>query len=359
MEKVVDLSGGGLDLDYRVGQPRRAEDLLDHLLGVLVLVGSGRGGDIDDLVDALLELAEVEGPVVQCGGQAEAILDQDFLARPVAAVHRAHLRQRHVRLIDEQQEVFGEVVEEGVGSASRLALGEMPRVVLDPGAVPRLPHHLDVVVRPGLQPLGLEELAGVLEEEQLILQLGLDVVNRLLELLLRGHEVLCGVYLDLVALCQKLASQGIDLYNPVDLISPELDADADLVLIGRQDLNGVALGAETPPTEVEVVAVVLHVHKLAHESLPAAYLAPSDGCDEVLVLLRRAEAEDARYRCDDEHVPPSQQPACGGVTELVELFVYVGVLLNVGVGAGNVGFRLVVVVVADEVLDGRCWERTP
>ena len=44
--------------------------------------------------------------------------------------------------------------------------------------------------------------------------------------------------------------------------------------------------------------------------------------------------------------------ACGGVAQLVELLVDVGVLLDVGVGAGNVGLRLVVVVVADEVLDG-------
>ena len=34
------------------------------------------------------------------------------------------------------------------------------------------------------------------------------------------------------------------------------------------------------------------------------------------------------------------------------MFVYVGVLLDVGVGPRQVGFRLVVVVVADEVLDG-------
>ena len=42
----------------------------------------------------------------------------------------------------------------------------------------------------------------------------------------------------------------------------------------------------------------------------------------------------------------------GGVAQLVDLLVDVGVLFDVGVGAGDVGLRLVVVVVADEVLDG-------
>ena len=40
------------------------------------------------------------------------------------------------------------------------------------------------------------------------------------------------------------------------------------------------------------------------------------------------------------------------MAQLVNLLVDVGVLLNVGIRAGDVGFRLVVVVVADEVLHG-------
>jgi hypothetical protein len=40
------------------------------------------------------------------------------------------------------------------------------------------------------------------------------------------------------------------------------------------------------------------------------------------------------------------------VAQLVDLLVDVGVLGDVGVGARDVGLRLIVVVVADEVLDG-------
>ena len=47
-----------------------------------------------------------------------------------------------------------------------------------------------------------------------------------------------------------------------------------------------------------------------------------------------------------------EEGARGGVTQLVDLFVDVGVLGDVGVGAGDVGLGLVVVVVGDEVLDG-------
>ena len=73
--------------------------------------------------------------------------------------------------------------------------------------------------------------------------------------------------------------------------------------------------------------------------------------DERLVLARLAEAVDARDRGDDERVAPLEQPSRGGVAHLVDLFVDVRVLGDVGVAAGDVGLGLVVVVVGDEVLD--------
>ena len=46
-----------------------------------------------------------------------------------------------------------------------------------------------------------------------------------------------------------------------------------------------------------------------------------------------------------------EQGAGGGVAQAVDVLVDGGVLLDVGVGLGDVGLGLVVVVVADEVLD--------
>ena len=56
------------------------------------LVGAGRGGDVDDLVDAVLELFELERAVVERRGQAEAVVDEVLLARAVAVPHAVELR---------------------------------------------------------------------------------------------------------------------------------------------------------------------------------------------------------------------------------------------------------------------------
>ena len=73
---------------------------------------------------------------------------------------------------------------------------------------------------------------------------------------------------------------------------------------------------------------------------------------DLAVFLRRAEAVDAGDRGDDQHVAPLEEAARRREAQLLDLLVELAVLLDVGVGARDVGFRLVVVVVADEVLDG-------
>ena len=120
-----------------------------------------RGRDEDRARRERQELVEHQRPVVERARQTEAVLDERQLARAVAVEHPADLRQRDVRLVDDDEEVLREVVEEAGRPLARFAPGEMPRVVLDAGAGADLEHHLDVEVRARLEPLRLEQLAGV------------------------------------------------------------------------------------------------------------------------------------------------------------------------------------------------------
>ena len=69
------------------------------------------------------------------------------------------------------------------------------------------------------------------------------------------------------------------------------------------------------------------------------------------VGLDRADAVDAGDRGDDDDVVALQHRARRGVAHAVDLLVDRRFLLDIGVGARDVGLRLVIVVVGDEVLD--------
>ncbi len=78
---------------------------------VLLVVGRRRR-DEDRLRQELLELVEAQRPVVERRRQAKAVVDQVLLARAVAPVHAADLRNRDVRLVDEHQRVGRQVVDQ-------------------------------------------------------------------------------------------------------------------------------------------------------------------------------------------------------------------------------------------------------
>ena len=345
------LRPGRGDLDLRVQQPGGPDHLLDDLAaGLLQLVRPGRGRDVDHLLDPRLPFLEPQRPVVQRAGQAEAVLDQRHLAVVVAGVHPADLRHGDVRLVDEQQEVVGKEAEQRVGRRARRPAGKRPAVVLDARAVAHLLQHLDVEPRAGAQPLGLQQLALVLELLQPLVQLLADLVDRRCDPLLGQHEVLGRIDEHPLLAFDHFAARGIDDRKLLDLVAPELDAEGEL-LVGRPDLDAVAAHAELARLKLDVVPLVLDVDQLGQHLVAVDRLADLQADHHRPVVLGRAQAVDARDAGHDDHVAAAHQRAGGGQPQPVDLLVDRGVLLDVDVALRDVGLGLVVVVVADEVVD--------
>ena len=76
---------------------------------------------VDDLVRRLHELVEIERTIIERAWQAKAVIYQYSLARTVAFIHPANLRDGCVRLIDHNQKIFREKVDDGVGLRARRA----------------------------------------------------------------------------------------------------------------------------------------------------------------------------------------------------------------------------------------------
>ena len=65
-----------------------------------------------------------------------------------------------------------------------------------------------------------------------------------------------------------------------------------------------------------------------------------------------ADAIDAGDGGDDDHIIALKKGAGGGVAHAVDLLVDGAFLLDEGVGAGDIGFRRVVIVIGDEIFHG-------
>src|SRR5215471_14271967 len=119
VEQIVDLAADRADLDFGIDQAGRSDYLFDYFSGGLgQLVGTGGCGYEHHLAHAVFPLLEIEGAIIHRGGQAESVLDQGALARLIAEVHAADLRDGLVALINNDDGVAGQVVEQ---SRRRLA----------------------------------------------------------------------------------------------------------------------------------------------------------------------------------------------------------------------------------------------
>jgi len=126
---------------------------------------------------------------------------------------------------------------------------------------------------------------------------------------------------------------------------------SDAVVRGGHQLEGVAPDPEAGPLEGLVVALVLEVDQVAQDGVPPVLAALAQAEDGRPVVDRGTQAIDAADAGHDDHVAPLEEGVGRGVPELVDLVVPAGVLLDVRVGPGQVRLGLVVVEVADEVLD--------
>ena len=108
---------------------------------------------------------------------------------------------------------------------------------------------------------------------------------------------------------------------------------------------------KAPRVELVVVALVLDLDELAEDLLAVDPLAALERQHHPVVGLGRAEAVDAGHAGDDDDVAPLEQRPRRRQPHPVDLVVDRRFLLDVRVGRRDVGFGLVVVVVADEVLD--------
>ena len=260
-----------------------------------------------------------------------------------------------MRLVDEDEEVAREVVDQRVRGRAGGPVVEDSRVVLDPVAEAELLEHLEVVLGPLPQPVRLEVLALGLEPLRLLLELEADLVDRALDRLLLGHVVRRRPDRDVLDLVEDLAGERVEVGDRLDLVAEQLDPVGRL-RVGGVDLEHLALHPEAAAGEDRVVARVLHRDHLPEEGL-ALDLLPDLEQDHLLAVeVRRADPVDARDRGDDDHVAAREQSRGGGVAEPVDLVVDRRVLLDVEVLGRDVGLRLVVVVVGDEVLDRRLGE---
>ncbi len=70
------------------------------------------------------------------------------------------------------------------------------------------------------------------------------------------------------------------------------------------------------------------------------------------IVLGRTQAVDAGHAGHNQDIPARQDGQGGGMAHLVDHFIDRGIFLNIGVAGGDIGFGLVIIIIADKIFHG-------
>ena len=255
-------------------------------------------------------------------------------------------------LVNDNKKVLREIIHQRTGRFSGKTPGQMPGIILNPGAESRLPHHFHIKVRALGDALGLQKLVLALEECHPLLQLLQDVFRGLHHLLFGNHIVGRGKNCHMAQLGPGFSRHRVNLRNPIHLVPEKLHPVRRPVGICRINVHHIPLYPEASPLKIHIVALILNIDELMDHLVPIFDHAGPQRDHHLLIVNRTSQAIDAGHGGHDDHVPPLGKRRRGRVAQLVNLIVDGGVLLDVGVGGGDVCLGLVVVVVGDKILHG-------
>lgn len=102
-------------------------------------------------------------------------------------------------------------------------------------------------------------------------------------------------------LLHDLARERMDLHDALNFVIKEVDA-VRIVTVGRLQLQGVALHAESTVPQLKVVALVLAVHQTPQQRIAAVFCAGYKVHHTAVVRLRVCQTVDAGHRGDDNHI---------------------------------------------------------
>ena len=158
-----------------------------------------------------LKFVEIQRAIVHRAGQAETVLHQHRFARTVAGMHPADLRNRGVRLIDDQQIILREKIEQRGWARTGRATGDVAGVIFDAGAETHFLHHFQIVFGAHLDALGFEQFAVFLKPRDALAQFFADGQDGRLHLICWRDELFGGINHDRVQAfrsCRRSADQS-------------------------------------------------------------------------------------------------------------------------------------------------------
>ena len=252
-------------------------------------------------------------------------------------------------LVNHQQKILGKIINQSKGRLPRLTSCQMPGIVFDTGAIPHFIHHFQIIIGALLQALGLQNLEIMIEIIQSLSQLYANISHSPLQILPTSYIVRGRKDGHMVALSQHLTREHIKLKDAIHLVIKHFNAHGLFTIGRRNNLNDISPHPKGAALKIDIIAVVLNLYQLMQNFLSVNNLAQSQGKHHIIVLLGGTQAINTADAGHDNNISALKEGAGSGMAQLIDFIINGSILFNISIGLGNIGLRLVVIVIGNKV----------
>ena len=147
------------------------------------------------------------------------------------------------------------------------------------------------------------------------------------------------------------SGQRIKFKDAFDFVSEKGYPPSPVLIVRGKNVQYVAVDAESAADEVVLVALILKFGQMSAEVFHFNIVTDMERNGHGRIGFNIAQTVNAGNRGDDNDVFVFQNVAGGRVAHAVDLFVQGRIFFDVGVGFGDIGLGLVIIVVGDKVFD--------
>ena len=122
-------------------------------------------------------------------------------------------------------------------------------------------------------------------------------------------------------------------------------------MLSRKNINRVAPYPEGTAIEIDIVARVLHLNQARDDVTLRDAIFRAQRQNHLVVFIRITDAVNRRNSRHNHHIAPLHQRFCAGKSHLLNVLIDRRIFFNKQIPLRHIGFRLIVVVVTDEILD--------
>ena len=146
-----------------------------------------------------------------------------------------------------------------------------------------------------------------------------------------------------------MISSRVKLLYLFNFITKKVNAES-VVVIAREDIEHIAFDAEIAVPKFGSCAGIETLYQSMHQLSTREYVALFD-CNHVLLEFHRVTNPiQARHRCHDQHIAPARQESRSCTkAQFFNFIVDRKVFFDISTRSRDIGFRLIVVVVRNEV----------